>query len=61
MLNFLHPDKIVVGSFHGILRIYNPRPLKTEDGWTGFQPEDVMCETHLQHPIVQVEAGKFVS
>lgn len=47
-------DKIIVGSYHGFLRIYNPRPVKTEQGWGGFRPEDVMCETSLNQPILQV-------
>lgn len=47
-------DKIVVGSFHGFLRIYKPQPSKTENGWTGFQPEDVVCEMQLSHPVLQV-------
>jgi len=54
-------DKIVVGSFHGFLRIYNPQPQKGEGGWSGFKAEDVLCEIHLQLPILQVEAGRFVS
>ncbi len=55
-------DKIIVGSFHGFLRIYHPRPTKGDNGsWSGYKAEDVMCETQLQLPIVQVEAGRFVS
>lgn len=55
-------DKVIVGSFHGFLRIYNPRPSKKEDGgWTGFRPEDVMVETQLQFPVLQVEAGIFIA
>jgi Bardet-Biedl syndrome 9 protein len=51
----LSADKIVVGSYHGFLRIYNPRPIKTENGYSGFRPEDVMCETSLNAPILQVQ------
>ena len=55
-------DKVIVGSFHGFLRIYNPCPLKREDGgWSGFRPEDVMVEIQLQHPVLQVEAGIFIA
>ena len=55
-------DKIIVGSYHGFLRIYNPRPTKVESGgWSGYRPEDVVCETQLPQPILQVEAGRFVS
>ncbi|XP_066210488.1 protein PTHB1 isoform X1 [Saccopteryx leptura] len=51
-------DKIIVGSFMGYLRIFNPRPVKIGDG---AQPEDLLLEVHLQDPVLQVEAGKFVS
>ncbi|KAK2178858.1 hypothetical protein NP493_524g01017 [Ridgeia piscesae] len=54
-------DKIIIGSYHGYLRIYEPHPTKTEDGWTGFQAQDVLCEMQLPLPILQVEAGLFVS
>ncbi|XP_036897057.1 protein PTHB1 isoform X1 [Sturnira hondurensis] len=51
-------DKIIVGSFMGYLRIFNPHPMKTGDG---AQAEDLLLEVHLQDPILQVEVGKFVS
>uniref|UniRef100_A0A8C2UMS9 Bardet-Biedl syndrome 9 n=1 Tax=Chinchilla lanigera TaxID=34839 RepID=A0A8C2UMS9_CHILA len=51
-------DKIIVGSFMGYLRIFNPRPVKTGDG---AQAEDLLLEVHLRDPILQVEVGKFVS
>ena len=55
-------DKIIVGSFHGFLRIYSPRPQKLDSGgWSGFKAEDVVCESHLGSPILQVEVGRFVS
>ena len=47
-------DKIIVGSFHGVLRIYCPKP-------PHFKPDDLMLEVQLQQPILQVEAGRFVS
>ncbi|KAM7442291.1 Protein PTHB1 [Porites harrisoni] len=47
-------DKIIVGSYHGILRIYCPKP-------PNFKPDDLMLEVQLQQPILQVEAGRFVS
>ncbi|PFX24103.1 protein PTHB1-like [Stylophora pistillata] len=52
--NGLQIDKIIVGSYHGILRIYCPKP-------PHFKPDDLMLEVQLQQPILQVEAGKFVS
>jgi Bardet-Biedl syndrome 9 protein len=58
---FLFADKIIIGSYHGILRIFNPKPTKVEGGWSGFRPEDVLLESSLQAPILQIEAGKFVS
>ena len=59
--NIDNSDKIIVGSFHGFLRVYNPKPTKTDNGWSGFKAEDVMCETQLAHPVLQVDAGRFVS
>ncbi|EDV26341.1 uncharacterized protein TRIADDRAFT_22294 [Trichoplax adhaerens] len=47
-------DKVIVGSYFGILRIYSPQPPK-------YHPEDLMLEYQLQQPILQLEAGKFVS
>ncbi|XP_054049627.1 protein PTHB1 isoform X2 [Rissa tridactyla] len=51
-------DKIIVGSYTGYLRIFNPRPVKPGDG---IQPEDLLLEVQLREPILQVEVGKFVS
>ncbi|XP_047418480.1 LOW QUALITY PROTEIN: protein PTHB1 [Sciurus carolinensis] len=51
-------DKIIVGSFMGYLRIFNPHPVKTGDG---TQAEDLLLEVHLRDPVLQVEVGKFVS
>ncbi|NWJ06673.1 PTHB1 protein, partial [Crypturellus undulatus] len=51
-------DKIIVGSYMGYLRIFNPHPVKPGDG---FQAEDLLLEVQLREPILQVEVGKFVS
>lgn len=51
-------DKIIVGSYKGILRIYSPNPFKPG---AAFQPEELIVELQLQDPILQVEVGKFVS
>ncbi|NXL32338.1 PTHB1 protein, partial [Glaucidium brasilianum] len=51
-------DKIIVGSYMGYLRIFNPHPVKPGDR---IQPEDLLLEVQLQEPILQVEVGKFVS
>jgi Bardet-Biedl syndrome 9 protein len=47
-------DKIIVGSYHGILRIFMPRTAE-------FKPEDLMLEIQMTQPILQLEAGHFVS
>ncbi|XP_062425527.1 protein PTHB1 isoform X2 [Rhea pennata] len=51
-------DKIIVGSYMGYLRIFNPHPVKPGDG---VQAEDLLLEVQLREPILQVEVGKFVS
>ncbi|NWZ59232.1 PTHB1 protein, partial [Haliaeetus albicilla] len=51
-------DKIIVASYMGYLRIFNPQPVKPGDG---VQPEDLLLEVQLREPILQVEVGKFVS
>ncbi|XP_060103624.1 protein PTHB1 [Heteronotia binoei] len=51
-------DKIIVGSYMGFLRIYNPHPAKPGDP---VQAEELLLETQLREPILQVEVGKFVS
>lgn len=51
-------DKIIVGSFMGYLRIFNPHSVKTGGG---PQAEDLLLEVHLRDPVLQVEVGKFVS
>lgn len=45
---------MIVGSYHGILRIYSPKEAQ-------FKAEDLMLEVQLQQPILQVESGKFIS
>uniref|UniRef100_A0A8C3KZ86 Bardet-Biedl syndrome 9 n=1 Tax=Chrysolophus pictus TaxID=9089 RepID=A0A8C3KZ86_CHRPC len=51
-------DKIIVGSYMGYLRIFNPHPVKPGDE---VQAEDLLLEVQLREPILQVEVGKFVS
>ncbi|XP_076821847.1 protein PTHB1-like [Clavelina lepadiformis] len=49
-------DKVIVGSYNGILHVYAP----TKD--VGKNPgQDVVLEINLSDPILQVLAGKFVS
>jgi len=45
-------DKIVVGSFQGMLRVLHPRK-------KGYQPEDLLLELNIGCPILQVEVGNF--
>ncbi|CAD5121558.1 DgyrCDS10057 [Dimorphilus gyrociliatus] len=56
-------DKIIIGSYNGILRIYKPSIKVDEE--TGkkltFNPDDVLYEQKLSEPILQVEAGRFIS
>lgn len=54
--NFL--DKLVVGSYMGILRIFSPHANKSSEG---VQAEAQLLEVQLQNAIIQVELGKFVS
>ncbi|XP_054847045.1 protein PTHB1 [Eublepharis macularius] len=51
-------DKIIVGSYMGVLRIYNPHPVKPGDG---MKAEELFLEVQLCEPVLQVEVGKFVS
>nr|XP_015212539.1 PREDICTED: protein PTHB1 isoform X2 [Lepisosteus oculatus] len=51
-------DKIVVGSYMGLLRVFSPRPSKP--GGT-LEPEEQLLEVQLRDPVIQVEVGKFVS
>uniref|UniRef100_A0A2C9K7V7 PTHB1 N-terminal domain-containing protein n=1 Tax=Biomphalaria glabrata TaxID=6526 RepID=A0A2C9K7V7_BIOGL len=48
-------DKIIIGSFQGILRIYNPNPSNANS------VEDVILEHAFKQPILQLEVGKFSS
>lgn len=51
-------DKVVVGSYMGMLRIFAPQASKSgEGGVTDTQ----LLEVQLQNAIIQVEVGKFVS
>uniref|UniRef100_A0A3B5L0R0 PTHB1 N-terminal domain-containing protein n=1 Tax=Xiphophorus couchianus TaxID=32473 RepID=A0A3B5L0R0_9TELE len=51
-------DKIVVGSYMGMLRIFSPNANKLSDGGTA---DAQLLEVQLQNAIIQVEVGKFVS
>jgi len=47
-------DKIVVGSYQGLLRVYSPRA-------GSFAPSHLMIEVNLDDPILQLALGPFVS
>lgn len=47
-------DKVIVGSYHGVLHIYLP-----SEG--GKNPHDILLESQFSAPILQVEAGRFLS
>lgn len=51
-------DKVVVGSYMGMLRIFSPHANKTSEG---ALVEALLLEVQLQNAIIQVEVGKFVS
>nr|CAD7410442.1 unnamed protein product [Timema poppensis] len=51
-------DKIIVGSHSGFLRVFQP---SIGGELSGYKATDLLIETHLQHPILQVAAGKLVS
>uniref|UniRef100_A0A7S1IUQ3 PTHB1 N-terminal domain-containing protein n=2 Tax=Eutreptiella gymnastica TaxID=73025 RepID=A0A7S1IUQ3_9EUGL len=46
-------DKIILGSFSGVLRIYQPRQ-------KGFKPDDLLLEQQLDAPILQLGVGRFL-
>ncbi|XP_049780719.1 protein PTHB1 [Schistocerca cancellata] len=55
-------ENIIVGSHNGFLYIFQPSTAKSEDGkFIGYKPCDLLIETHLAHPILQVCVGKLVS
>lgn len=53
-------DKVVVGSYMGMLRIFSPHSSKSGEGAQG-PAETQLLEVQLQSAIIQVEVGKFVS
>jgi hypothetical protein len=51
-------DKIIVGSFGGMLRIYQINCDPPEH--TSFKPSDLLIETQLSDSIFQIIVGKLV-
>jgi Bardet-Biedl syndrome 9 protein len=53
-LNFsLDIDKIITGSFSGIIRIFKPHRSK-------YQAIDLLLEQQVDGPVIQIEIGKFI-
>lgn len=53
-------DKIVTGSFSGLLRVWSPKG--ASGGKSGAQAlEDLLLEQRLNAPILQLAAGRFSS
>ncbi|XP_046745105.1 protein PTHB1 [Diprion similis] len=54
---------IIVGSHNGYLRIYKPSSKWIEEGktLTGYKPTDIILESSLEKPIIDLNVGKFVS
>ncbi|XP_062394267.1 protein PTHB1 [Sardina pilchardus] len=51
-------DKVVVGSYMGMLRIFSPHLSKPGEP---SEADAQLLEVHLRDPVIQVELGKFVS
>lgn len=60
--HLIDAEKIIVGSHTGILRIFSINAGTNEDGnLVGFQASDLLLETDLKMPILQVCAGFLLS
>lgn len=46
-------DKVIVGSFQGLIRIYTPHP-------PSFAASHVILEKQLGSPVLQVAASHFI-
>lgn len=51
-------DKLVVGSYMGMLRIFAPHATRSDER-SGVDAQ--LLEVQLKDPIIQLELGKFVS
>ncbi|XP_055760857.1 protein PTHB1 isoform X2 [Salvelinus fontinalis] len=51
-------DKIVVGSYMGMLRVFSPHPAKPGEPSPAHSQ---LLEVQLRDPVIQIEVGKFVS
>uniref|UniRef100_A0A8C4WWA7 Uncharacterized protein n=1 Tax=Eptatretus burgeri TaxID=7764 RepID=A0A8C4WWA7_EPTBU len=51
-------DKIIIGSFAGLLRVFLPQPCQPG---TTYTPNDLLLEHQLEQAILQIASGRFVS
>lgn len=49
----VYSDKIAVGSYQGLVRIYLPQS-------GSFSPDHLLMEHQTGNPVLQVEAGRFI-
>lgn len=55
-------DYIITGSQSGLLRVFKPSSTLSENNFlTRFNPTDVLIETSLDSPILQVACGRLAS
>ena len=54
LVHYLFVANIVVGSFQGYIRIYEPHP-------PGYSASHVMLEKELGVPVIQITLGKFLT
>ncbi|CAH1154117.1 unnamed protein product [Phaedon cochleariae] len=54
-------DYIISGSHSGVLRVFQPSCSLTENGLSGFIPTDLLIESILESPILQVGCGRLAS
>jgi Bardet-Biedl syndrome 9 protein len=53
-------NSIIIGSYNGFLRIYNPsEQVSKENTSDSFKAHDLVCEMSLPAPIIQIEIGRF--
>ena len=57
-------NSIVIGSYNGFLRIYNPSEIESNENITdknnsSFKAHDLVCEQAFPAPIIQIEIGRF--
>lgn len=53
-------DCLIVGSQSGVLRIFQPEPDSESDA-ISYKPTDLLVETQLPNPILQIAIGKLIS